>query len=184
MWASRKMSSAICVTCRVWSGVRSGDLVAKGVSLDSVMLSKPDASEGALQRFPHRPSRSHAPRGSEPRALRKVSGDLAVLTSCKKLTSLDLSKTNVAGDVKALGNAVGLKHLSLSNTKVEGDIKALQNATGLFHLNLENTNVSGYMASLREAKGLLDHNVEISGTRIAGARCLLAQACSRKLCHL
>ena len=126
-----------------------------------------------------------------------VSGDLAMLAKCKQLRTLDLSKTNVAGDVKALGNAVELEYLYLSGTKVEGDIKALHNLTELRYLSLsdtkvegdiealhkltkleelhlENTNVSGYMASLREARGLLDYNVKISGTRIAGARCLSA----------
>ena len=99
----------------------------------------------------------------------KVSGDLAMLASCKRLITLDLSKTNVAGDLKALENVVELKYLSLSGTKVEGDIKALQNATGLFHLYLENTNVSGDMASLREAKQL--KYVKIGGSRITGGRC-------------
>ena len=127
----------------------------------------------------------------------KVSGDLAMLARCTGLQTLDLSKTNVAGDVKALENVVeletlkladtkvegniealhgltSLRELFLSDTKVEGDIEALHTLTELRHLRLENTNVSGYVASLREARGLLDHNVEISGTRIAGARCLSA----------
>ena len=100
-----------------------------------------------------------------------VSGDLAVLASCKELRTLDLSKTNVAGDVKALENAVELQKLFLSDTKVEGDIKALHKLTKLERLDLENTNVSGDMASLREAEGLEDYNVKITGSRITGGRC-------------
>ena len=125
----------------------------------------------------------------------RVSGDLAMLAKCKELQTLDLSWTNVAGDLKAIGNAVWLEYLSLPDTKVEGDIKALQNTTKLKYLllsntkvegniealyklteledlDLENTNVSGYMASLREAKDLEDYNVKITGSRIAGAKCL------------
>ena len=50
---------------------------------------------------------SEAP-GPAPQRHTKVSGDLAVLASCKKLQILDLSRTNVARDVKALRNLTAM----------------------------------------------------------------------------
>ena len=53
-------------------------------------------------------------------------GPVTPLGSLVKLTTLDLSFTNVEGDVKGLSTLVELTKLNLHGTKVEGDQRALR----------------------------------------------------------
>ena len=79
-------------------------------------------------------------------------GDLRPVTplgSLVKLTTLDLSFTNVEGDVKGLSTLVELTTLDLPCTKVEGDVKGLSTLVKLTTLYLYNTKVEGDEGALR-----------------------------------
>ena len=66
----------------------------------------------------------------------KISGDLAVLANCTKMTKLKLQNTLVSGNLAALAEA-RIFFLDLSNSKVTGDLGALSGAKLAFGTPLQ-----------------------------------------------
>ena len=200
-WASRKMSSAICVTLGVWSG----DLVSKGGSFNSSLRPCEKTPNKTLLRsgcdvlvidFEGIGFWGHAQlHGSLSEAFlelpklrflnlkgTEVSGDLAVLEKCNELTRLDLSGMNVTGDLKALENAVGLGDLGLSQTKVAGDLEALKTATKLQFLELSNAKVEGNIEALHMLTKL--RSLHLSNTKVEGNIMALQKATELRVLYL
>ena len=96
----------------------------------------------------------------------KISGDLAVLANCTKMTHLFLPNTLVTGNLAALAKARHyLRLLDLGDTKISGDLAVLANCTKMNHLDLRNTMVSGNLGSLADATIRV---LDLSNSKVTG----------------
>eukprot|EP00434_Breviolum_minutum_P029499 symbB.v1.2.026084.t2/scaffold2508.1/size77433/4 len=96
----------------------------------------------------------------------KISGDLAVLANCTKMTHLFLQNTAVTGDLAALAKA-RIFLLDLSNSKVTGNLGALKGAR-LWWVHLSNTRIGGDVAVLGTWPSRIKE-VDLSDTEVTGA---------------
>ena len=94
----------------------------------------------------------------------KISGDLAVLANCTKMTNLKLQNTLVSGNLGSLADAT-IRILDLSNSKVTGNLGAL-NVTQLGFCRLSNTRIAGDVAVLGTWPRIQE--VDLSDTEVTG----------------
>ena len=97
----------------------------------------------------------------------KISGDLAVLANCTKMTHLKLQNTFVTGNLEALAlTDATIMSLDLSNSKVTGNLGALSGAK-LRWVRLSNTRITGDVAVLSTRPQFKE--VDLSYSDVTGA---------------